>query len=128
MKSKAQKDTGRAPKRQRPRFPDAYPLVGMFFHSFDLDTDGKRKHVAMQGHIEAAVTPTLYLVHTFGWLMGDPAWAHRLVPLDEMVTWFFYPDVETMRDSYEHGDAYPFRYRPEAKEADKTASPNGGAR
>lgn len=90
------------------------PLVGMFFHSLKDDV------VNWQGHIEKKVKDELYMVLTFDWLMGE-VHDRKLVSIDEMKGWIFYPSGDSMRHSYEYGAARSHRsdIRAEAEEHKK---------
>lgn len=78
----------------------ATSLIGNYFHSIGKDT-GK---VEWQGVVISRPMPGWYLVQLFDWIVGDPS-VRRVVKLDDMESWLFYPDAEVMRFSYEHGTA-----------------------
>lgn len=89
-------------------------LVGKFFHSLEND------FVKWQGYIEGKVRD-LYMIVTFDWLMGEE-YDRKLVSLDYMKDWIFYPSGDAMRHSYEYGAARSHRsdIRAEAEERKKT--------
>lgn len=74
-------------------------LLGRFFHS--LGEDGK---IEWQGSVLANPFQDWYLVQLFSWLDGNPN-VQRLVRIEDMKSWLFYEDTETMQYSYEHGVA-----------------------
>jgi hypothetical protein len=74
-------------------------LVGQFFHSI-----GGTGTLEWQGQIVGRPTPSLCLVELFDWFMGEPS-VRRLVKIEEMAGWLFYPDAASMRRSYEFGPA-----------------------
>ena len=75
------------------------PLVGQYFHS--IGPDGM---LLWQGIVIGNPQPGWYLLQLFEWLMGEPN-VRRLVRIEEMTTWLFYPDDVTMAHSYERGVA-----------------------
>lgn len=75
-------------------------LIGQFFHSIGKDT-GK---IQWQGCIIGNPEPGWYLVQLFEWAMGEPN-VRRLVRIEDMEGWLFYPDGEAMTHSYEYGIA-----------------------
>jgi hypothetical protein len=77
-------------------------LVGKFFHTFDQD-DWK---VAGQGVVLSEVTPGTFVVQTFEWITGHPAfYGIQLATLAEMIAtkWSFYENHELMQDAYRYG-------------------------
>lgn len=85
--------------------PDS--LVGSFFL-----TDST---LGMQGCVVAEVAPSVYMIETFSWVMGD-SYEQKLIRLEDMLTWSFYDDADWMRSSYDHGVAT--RWERERKEID----------
>ena len=67
-------------------------LVGKFFHSF---VDGK---VSWQGIVNAEPAPGFFLIQLFEWLCGHPS-DQEIIPIDQMVGWRFYDDVEDWREA-----------------------------
>jgi hypothetical protein len=74
-------------------------LVGKFFHSLNSD-----KKVEWQGFVLSNPEPGWYLVQLFEWLMGNPN-VIRLVRIEQMESWLFYPSAKIMSDSYDSGVA-----------------------
>lgn len=50
------------------------------------------------------VEPGWYLVGLFEWAFGGHD-SSRVVALEKMTSWLFYPDAEAMRYSWDHGTA-----------------------
>ncbi len=99
------------------------PLIGKFFHS--RNRFGK---VEWQGRVIGSPEPGIYLVQLFEWGMGEPN-IQRLVTIEDMVTWLFYPDGEAMDYSYQHGAARaggPYRdpIEPPSKPVDRESGKN----
>jgi len=69
-------------------------LVGQFFHTFQ---DGTLQE---QGEVLSRVSPELYLVRVFEWLLGAE-FEQRIEPATNMVTWKFYSDRDTWQRAYE---------------------------
>ena len=76
-------------------------LVGKFFHS--INAEGK---VEWQGYIASNPEPGWYVCQLFEWFMGEQN-VQRLVKIEEMHTWLFYKDSESMKFSYDQGVARP---------------------
>lgn len=75
-------------------------MIGKYFHSID---DAR---INWQGVVIGEPQGGWYLVQLFEWLMGEES-SMRLVKIEDMAGWIFYPDVESMRESYAHGEARP---------------------
>ena len=73
-------------------------LVGYFFHSVHTEGAGKRPLV-WQGHVLSRPDPGFYLVQLYEWMLGE-AQACRLVRIEDMLTWSFYPTNEAMQKAY----------------------------
>jgi hypothetical protein len=67
--------------------------VGLFFHSHD--TGGA---IDWQGRV-LRVNATSALVQLFSWVDGSPS-VQRIVPIDSLYSWSFYPSVKQMRLAY----------------------------
>ena len=65
-------------------------LVGKYFRS----ANGNDK-VEWQGVVIGEPHPGWYLVQLFDWTSGEPS-VQRLVPVEKMVAWLFYPDRAAM--------------------------------
>jgi hypothetical protein len=65
-------------------------LVGKYFHS----ANGNDK-VEWQGVVIGEPHPGWYLVQLFDWTSGEPS-VQRLVPVEKMVAWLFYPHRAAM--------------------------------
>lgn len=74
-------------------------LRGKFFHSFDQDA-----MVEWQGQVLGPSLGGYYLVQLFSWAMGENSNC-ALVHFSEMTDWYFYQDQESMRYSYDDGQA-----------------------
>jgi hypothetical protein len=73
-------------------------MIGKYFHSI---VDGI---VFWQGKVIGNPAPGWYLVQLFDWIMGTKNIC-RLVKLEDMKEWLFYPDSDSMKYSYEYGVA-----------------------
>ena len=65
-------------------------LVGKYFHSTN-ETD----KIEWQGLVIGELQPGWYLVQLFEWTSGEPS-VQRLVPIEKMIGWLFYPDAEAV--------------------------------
>ena len=74
-------------------------LVGQYFHSIK---DGQIK---WQGVVLSNPEPGWYLIQLIEWMHGTPN-LRRLIRIDEMSEWYFYPDSDTMIFEYDHGAAW----------------------
>lgn len=74
-------------------------LVGQFFHSIEDD------HIKWQGVVLSRPETGWYLLQLMEWLNGEPN-LRKLIRIEEMAEWLFYPDSETMIFEYEHGSAW----------------------
>lgn len=74
-------------------------LIGKFFHS--LDMEGK---VEWQGVVISSPEPGWYLLQLFEWAMGEPN-LQKLVEIEAMNSWLFYPDEKAMKFSFNEGAA-----------------------
>ena len=72
----------------------AETLVGKYFHGAN-----ENNKVEWQGVVIGEPHPGWYLVQLFDWASGEPS-AQRLVPIEKMNAWLFYPDRDTMTSSY----------------------------
>lgn len=81
--------------QRQPLLPDS--LVGSFFHA------GSDR--GWQGCVVAEVASEIFLVETFGWLIGDSTDQH-LVRLTDMTEWVFYDTAEWMNNAYEYGGVH----------------------
>jgi hypothetical protein len=68
----------------------AEKLVGKYFHS--TNETGK---IEWQGVVIGEPQRGWYLVQLCDWNSGEPT-VQRLVPIEKMISWLFYPDVEAM--------------------------------
>src|SRR6266446_918606 len=68
-------------------------LVGKYFHSAN-----ENNKVEWQGVVIGEPNPGWYLVQLFEWASGKPS-VQRLVPIEKMNAWLFYPDRDTMTSS-----------------------------
>ena len=68
-------------------------LVGKYFHS----VNGNNK-VEWPGVVIGEPHPGWYLVQLFDWTSGAPS-VQRLVPIEKMTGWLFYPDRDAMTAS-----------------------------
>jgi len=71
----------------------AEKLVGKYF----LGANENNK-VEWQGVVIGEPQPGWYLVQLFDWTSGKPS-AQRLVPIEKMNAWLFYPDRDAMTSS-----------------------------
>jgi hypothetical protein len=65
-------------------------VVGKYFHSAD-----ETNKVEWQGMVIGEPHPGWYLVQLFEWSSGEPS-VQRLVPIEKMIGWLFYPDAHAM--------------------------------
>jgi len=65
-------------------------LVGKYFRSTN-----ETNKVEWQGVVTGEPHPGWYLVQLFEWGSGAPT-EQRLVPIEKMIGWSFYPDTDTM--------------------------------
>jgi hypothetical protein len=65
-------------------------LVGKYFHSAN-----ETNKIEWQGVVIGEPQPGWYLVQLFEWASGEPS-VQRLVPIEKMVGWLFYPDADAM--------------------------------
>jgi len=65
-------------------------LVGKYFRSTN-----ETNKVEWQGVVTGEPHPGWYLVQLFEWGSGEPT-EQRLVPIEKMISWSFYPDTDTM--------------------------------
>ena len=72
----------------------AEKLVGKYFHGAN-----ENNKVEWQGVVIGEPNPGWYLVQLFDWATGNPS-AQRLVPIEKMNAWLFYPDRDAMTSSY----------------------------
>ena len=85
-------------------------MVGRFFHS--VNENGK---IMWQGQIVGNPHSDYYLVELFDWLVGGAS-VQRLIRLEEMESWLFYPDSNMMMHAYDYGIARAGGpYRPDEK-------------
>ena len=68
-------------------------LVGKYFHSAN-----ENNKVEWQGVVIGEPHPGWYLVQLFDWASGEPS-EQRLVPIEKMIGWLFYPDRDTITSS-----------------------------
>jgi hypothetical protein len=88
---------------------DDFCLLGEFFHSINKDTG----NIEWQGIVIRRPEVGWYLIELFEWFTGTPN-VRRLVRIEDMTEWLFYPNVEAMKFSYENGIARKGgRYRKE---------------
>jgi hypothetical protein len=64
-------------------------LVGKYFHSAN-----ETNKIEWQGVVIGEPHPGWYLVQLFEWASGDPS-VQRLVSIEKMTGWLFYPDADT---------------------------------
>lgn len=72
----------------------AEKLVGKYFHGAN-----ENNKVEWQGVVIGEPNPGWYLVQLFDWATGSPS-VQRLVPIEKMNAWSFYPDRDAMTSSY----------------------------
>lgn len=65
-------------------------VVGKYFHSAN-----ENNKVEWQGMVIGEPHPGWYLVQLFEWASGEPK-VQRLVPIEKMVGWLFYPDASAI--------------------------------
>ena len=65
-------------------------LVGKYFHSAN-----ETNQIEWQGVVIGEPHPGWYLVQLFEWASGYPS-VQRLVPIEKMIGWLFYPDARAM--------------------------------
>jgi hypothetical protein len=65
-------------------------LVGKYFHSAT-----ETNKIEWQGVVIGEPHPGWYLVQLFDWTSDEPN-VQRLVPIEKMIGWLFYPDAEAM--------------------------------
>ena len=65
-------------------------LVGKYFHSAN-----ENNKIEWQGIVIGEPHPGWYLVQLFEWASGEPS-VQRLVPIEKMIGWLFYPDADAM--------------------------------
>ena len=65
-------------------------LVGKYFHS-----SNETNKIEWQGMVIGEPHPGWYLVQLFEWVSGEPS-VQRLVPIEKMIGWLFYPDADAM--------------------------------
>jgi len=65
-------------------------LVGKYFHSAN-----EANQIEWQGVVIGEPDPGWYLVQLFEWASGDQS-VQRLVPIEKMIGWLFYPDARAM--------------------------------
>jgi hypothetical protein len=65
-------------------------LVGKYFHSAS-----ENNKVEWQGVVIGEPHPGWYLVQLLEWASGEPS-VQRLVPIEKMTGWLFYPDRDAM--------------------------------
>jgi hypothetical protein len=65
-------------------------LIGKYFHSTN-----ETNRIEWQGLVIGEPHPGWYLVQLFEWASGEPS-VQRLVPIDKMAGWLFYPDADAM--------------------------------
>ena len=70
-------------------------LIGFYFHSLD-----ERGAPLWQGQVLSSPEPGIYLVQLFEWRSGFPS-SMRLVRIDDMLGWNFYPTAEDWTDYYD---------------------------
>jgi hypothetical protein len=84
-------------------------LVGKYFRSVD-----ETNKVDWQGAVIAEPHSGWYLVQLFEWGSGTPT-EQRLVPIEKMISWSFYPDADAMefgsKRSLAHNSERPAAHR-----------------
>jgi hypothetical protein len=68
-------------------------LVGKYFHSAN-----ENNKVEWQGVVIGEPHPGWYLVQLLEWASGEPS-VQRLVPIEKLIGWVFYPDRDAMTSS-----------------------------
>jgi hypothetical protein len=71
-------------------------VVGKYFHSAN-----ETNKVEWQGVVIGEPHPGWYLVQLFEWASGEPS-AQRLVPIEKMIGWQFYPDASAITSGSKH--------------------------
>ena len=66
-------------------------LLGKYFQSANEDNK-----IEWQGVVIGEPHPGWYLVQLLEWTSGEPS-VQRLVPIEKMIGWLFYPDADTMK-------------------------------
>jgi hypothetical protein len=69
-----------------------HPLVGKFFHSVEAD----KETIKWQGRIIAEVSPGLFLVQLFDWIVGGES-NQVIVPVSEMAYWPIYDSADELK-------------------------------
>jgi hypothetical protein len=72
-------------------------LVGKYFHG-----GNDNNKVEWQGVVIGEPHPGWYLVQLLDWASGKPS-VQRLVPIEKMIGWLFYPDRDAMTSSTKYG-------------------------
>ena len=84
-------------------------LVGKYFRSAN-----ETNKVEWQGAVIAEPHSGWYLVQLFEWGSGEPT-EQRLVPIEKMIGWSFYPDTDAMmsgsKRSLAHDSGIPAEHR-----------------
>jgi hypothetical protein len=70
--------------------PKTEKLVGKYFHSAT-----ETSKIEWQGVVIGEPHPGWYLVQLLEWASGEPS-VQRLVPIEKMIGWLFYPDAAAM--------------------------------
>jgi hypothetical protein len=65
-------------------------LVGKYFHSAN-----EANKIEWQGMVIGEPHSGWYLVQLYEWASGEPS-VQRLVPIEKMISWSFYPDAHAM--------------------------------
>jgi len=73
------------------------PLVGKYFHSVKDD----RETIVWQGQITGEVSPGIYLVQLFEWVMGMES-NQQIVPAADMIHWKIYDSQDEMNAAYKN--------------------------
>jgi len=68
-------------------------LIGKYFHGAN-----ENNKVEWQGVVIGEPHPGWYLVQLFDWASGKPS-VQRVVPIEKMTAWLFYPDRAAMTSS-----------------------------
>jgi hypothetical protein len=68
-------------------------LTGKYFHSAN-----ETNKIEWQGVVIGEPHPGWYLVQLFEWSSCEPS-VQRLVPIEKMIGWSFYPDADAMMSS-----------------------------
>ena len=74
-------------------FRESEKVVGKYFQSAD-----ETNKIEWQGIVIGEPHPGWYLVQLFDWASGDPS-VQRLVPIQKMVSWSFYPSADALAGS-----------------------------